>query len=1029
MRRLVVVLLLLALGMGVSFGLSEGLRLSWEPAPVMAEPTAAAATERTSVRSPIGSVSLGRRTHRLDVAARAVSEVADGPGVLRVVVGEDSAGESYRLDGLTLTAAGEAGAVAGLYDVAAAIRAGRALPSGQVAPRLGLRLTDVGSVGRVADVPEWRDGTDYSLNTDIVTSALLPEAPWVSPDAVDRIGREFRQFIDHSAAQGYNGVVVPGFLEYVTFAGHGVYADGDAHIERARAMVSAFRPVFAYAADMGMRVYFLTDMLALSGPLETYLETHTDPWPIYQAALRELFASMPFASGLMVRVGEGGSAYRAAGWDYYSRIALTTPAQVRAMLEAFLAVAAETNKDIIFRTWTVGVGAVGDLHTNPESYRQVLGDLVDPHLIVSTKFTLGDFYSHLPLNTTLGVGSQRRIVEFQGRREFEGFGSLPNDLTALHADALGQLLAQNPHIEGVWLWTQDGGPLHAGPMTLYLRTGFWQLYDLNAYAMGRLARAPDTDPAAITADWVRQTFSDDPATVAAVGRMFAMSREAVTKGLYLAPYADNSVKALGLEPPPMMWIFEWDIVTGDSSVLDSIYAIGRGDVDRTIADGQRAITLAHEQRALVAATDPAKWRSPELRTSLLDALDYQSNLYETLGAYREMFLRRAQWLDTGSSTARDQWTAAARTFDQARTAHVARYGHRVDLPAYNFTAADLGSERFDRDPAMAWTARILLALLVASMFVQWRPIRDLWRGALTPWRITRADPTSQPPETLNQPRTTPDPPHETLNQPPTTPDPPHETLNQPPTTPDPPHETLNQPPTTPDPPHETLNPRSGPRWFVVAFPLAVLVLSRAVFTWFAAPAHLVVTMGCWVLFAVAARLLVGRRDPYALWTVIGGVVLLRTVLLLAVLAIRGPGYYWFAFWTDPLARSVYVTVAFALFAWLFVATGFVLRTHYGWSRRRVTGAVALSASAPLAALGALLWTYGLERSLTLWNDQLALLPWGLHRILGLVTYLGIPPELPLWLTCTGLALAVLGTGLSLSRHRTQAPRTPTSVEP
>nr|BFE74060.1 hypothetical protein GCM10020092_073610 [Actinoplanes digitatis] len=155
------------------------------------------------------------------------------------------------------------------------------------------------------------------------------------------------------------------------------------------------------------------------------------------------------------------------------------------MLKAFLAVAGEGDRDVIFRTWTVGVGAVGDLHTNPESYEEVLGKLQDPHLIVSTKFTLGDFYSHLPLNTTLTVGEHRRIVEFQGRREFEGFGSLPNDLTALHASALRRLLAGNGHIEGVWLWTQEGGPLRAGPMTLYLRTGFWQLYDLNAYAMGR----------------------------------------------------------------------------------------------------------------------------------------------------------------------------------------------------------------------------------------------------------------------------------------------------------------------------------------------------------------------------------------------------------------------------------------------------------------------------------------------------------------------------------------------------------------
>ena len=56
----------------------------------------------------------------------------------------------------------------------------------------------------------------------------------------------------------------------------------------------------------------------------------------------------------------------------------------------------------------------------------------------------------------------------------------------------------------------------------------------------------------------------------------ALSREAVTGGLYIAPFATQKVAAIGLHPPPMMWIFEWDIVTGDSAVLDVIYQVRAG---------------------------------------------------------------------------------------------------------------------------------------------------------------------------------------------------------------------------------------------------------------------------------------------------------------------------------------------------------------------------------------------------------------------------------------------------------------------
>lgn len=1001
---LIAAAVVLALGAAVAWGLSGALGLSYTPASVPAEPAEAAPPQDAAAPPPITAIRVPA-VARLRLAATAVADAVQQRGRPRPAVVQETPGEqtapggldvrlvpavtpeSFRLTGapgaLVVEAADLAGAATGLYTVADRIRSGaEVLPADQrgtvVTPRLGLRLTDAGAVGREADVAAFAAGTDYSLNTDVVGSALLPEAPWVDKAAVDRISREFQEFVDHALAQGYNGVVVPGFLEYVTFSsiggGHAVYPEGDDHIARADALVAAFGPVFRYARDMGMRVYLLTDMLALSPPLERYLERTTGGldttsarfWQVYQAGLAELFDRMPFVSGLMVRVGEGGDVYKQPGWDYSSRIAVTSAAGVRAMLTALLHTAGAAGKDVIFRTWTVGVGAVGDLHTNPASYEEVLGGIDDPHLIVSTKYSAGDFYSHLPLNPTLTTGSQRRIVEFQSRREFEGFGALPNDLTVLHQQALQRFLAANPHVEGVWTWTQDGGPLRAGPMSLVLRSGFWQLYDLNSYALGRLAHDPETPAARITADWARQTFSEDPRTVAAIGRMMAMSREAVTKGLYVSPYADHSVRALGLEPPPMMWIFEWDIVTGDSAALDSIYAVSRGRVDEAIADGERAVTLAAQMHDEVAATDPATWRDATQRARLIDTLSYEVDLLRTLSAYRATVLHHAQWLDTGSSSAYTAWKDAESRYRAARDAHLARYSGDVDLPAYNFTAADLGAERAGRDVAMAWAARVLLLLILLVLLrgALRRPgspgargLRALTLGAFRPWRLADLDEAPSPVD----------------------------------------------------------------RVLVVAVPVAALVASRLVFTWFAAPAHVLVTLGGWVLFAATARFVVGRRDPFHLWAVIGGIALLRTALLLAALALRGPGHYWFVFWTAPGWRAAYVVVAFAAFAWLFAGTALVLRDHYGLLRRRAVGAALATFGAPLAVLSAVVAAIGLERALTIWNDQLALLPWGLSRILGITVYLGIPTSLPLFTGLAGLLLVAAGALLSLGRRPPRRP--------
>lgn len=68
-------------------------------------------------------------------------------------------------------------------------------------------------------------------------------------------------------------------------------------------------------------------------------------------------------------------------------------------------------------------------------------------------------------------------------------------------------------------------------------------------------------------------------------------------------------------------------------------------------------------------------------------------------------------------------------------------------------------------------------------------------------------------------------------------------------------------------------------------------------------------------------------------------------------------------------------------------------------------------------LGALVQALGLESALTTWNDQMALLPWGLSRILGITVYLGIPDSLPLVAVVAGAALVLAGLLARLSLRR------------
>ncbi len=838
-------------------------------------------------------------------------------------------------------------------------RMGQAAGAAGPAEPLPLRMADLGAVGVVADESQWLPGTDYTHASRAFADVYLAEPPYVDETALQEAFVEFETYVQHLLDLGYNAIAWPGLIEYVTLeavAGGPVYAAGDTHIEKALALRNAFEPFWQYADDRGMKVFLRTDMLTLTEPLETYLTDrfgsldteNPELWRVYTDALDELYAAAPALDGVLIRVGEAGTVYDVEGWDYYSTLAVRTVPAVHAMLDAFTSQAETSDREVIFRTWSVGVGGVGDMHTNPDSYEQVFAGIESDALIVSTKYTLGDFYSWLPVNETLKQGTQRRIIEFQSRREYEWFGAWPNDLGGEYAWALRELLAANPNIEGVWGWTQDGGPWRAGPMNLYLKSGFWYFADLNARHTAALAQDPSIDPAETTSAWAEHWFSSDPQTIDAIVAAMTRSRDAIEQGLYLEPFAKNRVFAIGLEPPPMMWLFEWDILTGDSAVLGVMYSIVADHFDEALTGGERAIDAAQQMRSLIAQTDAATWRSTEDRDDFLAALDYEIDTLEVLDAYRAMFLWQGRWHDTRSAAAHSEWQQSRDAFQARAAEHLAAYSGDVLHPPLNLTAAELGVKHADRDVFMAWVARGLLLLALVWIVLGiggWVPAaRAHVNGVTRPWQ--------QPGRDL-----------------------------------------------------------SGlQKALLIAVPVTVLVLTRFTQTAFLAPAHVLVTLGALAIF-VTVVLTLGRRAIWPAIAVLGGVTIVRCLVTLGAVSFTGPGGYWFSFWTDETRRTLYITVAFALFLWLFVAAGWALAPTLG--RRRAAGVVIAGIGLALAIPALLINALGLENALTVWNDQLALLPWGLSRILGITVHIGIPTNSALVAGLGGCVLVLLGALLAL----------------
>jgi hypothetical protein len=838
-----------------------------------------------------------------------------------------------------------------------------------VSPALPLRFVDPGAVGVLRDPSTW-DPTDYSHNLRTFVHAIKNEPPYVDEALFEEIMVDLDAYLQRMVAYGNGGVVFGGFLEFIDFdrVGNGteIYPADSLWRRRHEAMRRHFGRMFQIAKRLDMEVVLVTDMVALTPPLEEYFQRRfggvdvSNPalWEVYRLGLEELFEAMPELDGIMIRIGEAGAIYNVSGGrTYYSALHVRTDEAVRTMLTTFLDVAGSRGKRVYFRTWSVGVGKIGDMHTNPVTYERILGPLDAPNLVVSTKLIAGDYDSYLPLNPTLLTGAHARLVEMQARREFEAFNAFPDYMGPQHQVALQTFRAGNPHIVGSYMWTQSGGPHHAGPMSLYPFYGFWLPIDANVYATSRLAWDPDADIGAITHAWVRQRFGTDAEVVRAITEILYRSREAVMKGFYIGPYARRQVRALGLEPPPMMWIFKWDIVAGDSASLASIYFTAREELDAAIAEGFEAVEVARGMRERAAGIDPGRVSDPALLAKLIESLEYEIDLFETLAWYRRLFLRYYQWVDTGSAEARGDWQEAHARFLEQRDRHVARYGKNLDFPAFNFFASDTGLAHADRAQPMAWVARGLLAVLLilfvaggaiagrASRTASWpgaRGLVALLRAWATPFRGTPAGETR------------------------------------------------------------------ASDVAVVLGAYALLGTCQLVLSSLLSPAHAVVVAVVGVAYA-GAPLLLCRGQARAAWlTAATASGFLPTALFLVMSAWRGPGRVGFLFWTSTGFRIVFVTALAAAIVWGLFVLYAVARTWMGQRPARALGSIAIAIGAALVGLGALPAMLGLERALTLINDQMAVLPLGLSRILGLTTHLGIPLGLPMYLMLAGAVLVLLG---------------------
>ena len=319
-------------------------------------------------------------------------------------------------------------------------------------------------------------------------------------------------------------------------------------------------------------------------------------------------------------------------------------------------------------------------------------------------------------------------------------------------------------------------------------------------------------------------------------------------------------------------------------------------------------------------------------------------------------------MDTGDPAPGRDWRQAFGQYETQKTAHLARYEGDRDFPAYNFFSADIGMAHAQRAQVMAWLARLwlvtmaLLLLAGSGLVARRTPDYRGKAGLRAVWLLLTS-------------------------------------------------------PTT----HHTLRPARAADWLTgVVLPFSLIALCYLTFTSFLSLQYALLTLVMLGVFVqlVPAELAPAAAAADAMAGGAGGGAGGGAAAAHRPVDSRGGcprARLFLAQLLDERSRAHTIRDAehgsdrvdvFLLYA--------VQRASLNRGVLRALGNLLLAVGAVLVALGLFPALASLEKTLTAINDEMAVLPLGLSRILGITIHLGIPLELPIDLMAAGMVFLALG---------------------
>lgn len=397
----------------------------------------------------------------------------------------------------------------------------------------------------------------YQIDTDT----------WAGVDEVQLADSKYRftAYVDTISKAGYNAISIDDVNHVLNMK---KIFNSDSFLSKRNALyIAYYKDLIAIAREKHIGVYLISDMQFYNDEVEKNIWSLSSQNPklidFNTLAFTTLFTDFPDISGIILRIWEGWGVYN--NDDYKSKIIYTSPKEVNTFLKYLLPIFEKYQKKLIFRTWSIGLWEIGNINNNTQTYDKTFDGISSKNLIVSIKYTPGDFFWFDTMNPTIWHWNLSQIVEAQIRREYEWWGDFVNYFT-LDYQKIYKKIMSYPNVVWVWNWNQTWGWWWGQNILFNFWFNFWK--EVNFYSVWELLQWKD-DLKAITSDVLhRYNFTFEQEQVLQ-GILFS-SREIIQKWYYIDDFRKKELKLWNIILPPLLRIW-WGKTTSSPIVLSIIF--------------------------------------------------------------------------------------------------------------------------------------------------------------------------------------------------------------------------------------------------------------------------------------------------------------------------------------------------------------------------------------------------------------------------------------------------------------------------